>query len=173
MTAEEFLSRLDGVRSRGSGRWSARCPAHPDRNPSLSVREVGTRILLKCFSGCETSEIVAALGLRVSDLFFDDARNPRGYRPQPRPPRLDRIARAFTNDLAALDRRIRAEQILDVAKDIVLSALNDDELDLALTHIGKAYRDFEQAELLEHVADRLREKDFNERKSHERSIDAA
>jgi putative DNA primase/helicase len=32
-----LLGRLEGVRRAGAGSWMARCPAHPDRNPSLSV----------------------------------------------------------------------------------------------------------------------------------------
>jgi 5S rRNA maturation endonuclease (ribonuclease M5) len=53
----------------------ARCPAHNDRNPSLSVCEEGGRILLHCHAGCETSDIVRALGLSTSDLFLDSKLN--------------------------------------------------------------------------------------------------
>lgn len=68
--ADRLLSRLEGVRSRGPGSWIARCPAHPDRSPSLSIRETsdGT-VLLKCFSGCGAADIVAAVGLSLGDLF--------------------------------------------------------------------------------------------------------
>ena len=37
--AENVLSRLDKVRQRQPGQWSARCPAHIDKSPSLSIRE--------------------------------------------------------------------------------------------------------------------------------------
>ena len=52
MTTEQFLERLDGVKQSGKG-WKAFCPAHEDRNASLSVAE-GTngRILCNCFAGC-------------------------------------------------------------------------------------------------------------------------
>jgi len=48
----------------------ARCPAHDDRSPSLSIRETndGT-ILLKCFAGCGAADVVAAVGLTLADLF--------------------------------------------------------------------------------------------------------
>jgi hypothetical protein len=36
VTIEEFLTRLQGVKQGGSG-WTARCPAHEDREASLSV----------------------------------------------------------------------------------------------------------------------------------------
>lgn len=70
MSAETILSRLDKVRQRGPGQWSARCPAHDDKGPSLSVKELPDgRILLKCFAQCETDAVVAALGLSFRDLF--------------------------------------------------------------------------------------------------------
>lgn len=50
--------------------WTARCPAHDDRNPSLSVSE-GTdgRVLLHCFAGCSTDAVCSALGMKTVDLF--------------------------------------------------------------------------------------------------------
>jgi len=69
MSATVLLDRLDGVKQTGSGRWVARCPAHEDRSPSLSIREVEDRVLLHDFGGCETSAVLAALGLSLSDLF--------------------------------------------------------------------------------------------------------
>jgi hypothetical protein len=70
VNVHDFLSRLEKVRQTGPKSWLACCPAHDDRNPSLSI---GTgdddRILLKCFPGCYPTEIVAAVGLELSDLF--------------------------------------------------------------------------------------------------------
>jgi 5S rRNA maturation endonuclease (ribonuclease M5) len=64
-----ILDRLDKVR-RGSGGWIARCPAHDDRNPSLSVAEGGDgRVLLNCHAGCTAQAIVQALGLTEAELF--------------------------------------------------------------------------------------------------------
>jgi len=76
MTAQEFISRLRGVRKTGAG-WQARCPAHEDENPSLSVSERGGKILLRCHAGCETAAIVDALGLKMADLFT--AAKPKGH----------------------------------------------------------------------------------------------
>lgn len=51
-------------------RWSARCPAHDDRTPSLSVSNGNDgRVLLRCWAGCETLAVLRALGLSWSDLF--------------------------------------------------------------------------------------------------------
>ena len=71
MTLEEFLPRLDAVRPRGNGRHAARCPAHADKNPSLSVSEGEKGILLRCWSGCTAAEICRSLGIEQRDLFFD------------------------------------------------------------------------------------------------------
>ena len=70
MTAEALLSRLDGVRKHGPGRWSARCPAHDDKSPSLSIRETPEgKVLLHCHAECAVADVVAAVGLDLSDLF--------------------------------------------------------------------------------------------------------
>jgi len=66
---QDFLARLDGVKQSGSG-YIAHCPHHEDKQQSLGINE-GTdgRILLNCFAGCETRDIVAAMGLQMKDLF--------------------------------------------------------------------------------------------------------
>jgi hypothetical protein len=70
MSADNFLSRLERVRKTGPGRWLARCPAHDDKGPSLSIRETEDgRTLLNCFAGCSAHEVITAAGLTLSDLF--------------------------------------------------------------------------------------------------------
>lgn len=66
---------LTALRSKGydpkpSGEgWSCRCPAHEDRSPSLSI---GTgadgHALVKCHAGCQTADVLAAIGLTTRDL---------------------------------------------------------------------------------------------------------
>jgi hypothetical protein len=71
MRAEEFLSRLNGVKKTRGG-WLGLCPAHDDRNPSLSVKEAAAgRLLLNCFADCDTESVLDALGLSLADLFGD------------------------------------------------------------------------------------------------------
>lgn len=73
---DRVLERLESVRER-SGGYVALCPAHDDREPSLSVAEGGDRhVLLKCFAGCTAQEVTEAMGLKMSDLF--EQRNGRG-----------------------------------------------------------------------------------------------
>jgi len=56
------LSRLGGVRTY-AGYYTAHCPAHNDRNASLSVRESEAgKLLFKCFAGCDYRSIIDALG---------------------------------------------------------------------------------------------------------------
>src|SRR5229473_1550446 len=56
----EIAKRLQG-RRKLSG-WIARCPAHDDRNPSLSLNEAPDgKILVKCHAGCDQAAVVAAL----------------------------------------------------------------------------------------------------------------
>lgn len=64
-----LLDRLSGVRPTGTGRWLARCPAHEDRSPSLSIRDVGDRVLVHCFAGCAVDAVLSAVGLTLSDLY--------------------------------------------------------------------------------------------------------
>ena len=172
MTINALLGQLDNVRQRGAGKWSALCPAHPDKTPSLSISEGEKGVLIKCWAGCYLSEICSALGILQRDLFYD-ADLPRGQRPVPGPSRITRVALAFRFELAAFDRRVRANKILEHAKGLNVSSVTETDLDCALRHVGQAYRDRERAELLEAVADTLRERAFTERSSHERTTRAA
>jgi hypothetical protein len=87
MNAAALVDRLHGVRQTGPDRWLARCSAHDDARASLSVRELDDgRLLLHCFAGCSVDEIVAALGMDLSDLFPDrvtDHHSPGVRRPFP------------------------------------------------------------------------------------------
>ena len=62
------LSRLKGVRPNGTGHM-ALCPAHDDRNPSLSISPGnGSGLLIKCFAGCDTEAVLKAVGLDWQDI---------------------------------------------------------------------------------------------------------
>ena len=67
--AENLIQRLEKVRGR-NGSWTARCPAHADKGPSLAVRETPDgRVLVHCFAGCETESVLGAVGMDMTDLF--------------------------------------------------------------------------------------------------------
>jgi putative DNA primase/helicase len=60
MNAAEIARHLRG-RKMPSG-WIARCPAHEDRNPSLSLTDgEGGRLLVHCHAGCEQIAVIDAL----------------------------------------------------------------------------------------------------------------
>ena len=83
---ELLLSRLQKVKGR-NGSWTACCPAHNDKGPSLAIREADDgRILLHCFAGCETLSVVQAVGMDMTDLFPPD--NKRRDYPVEGKPRL-------------------------------------------------------------------------------------
>src|SRR5436190_16462574 len=59
-TAAE-LARALGGRQTGST-WMARCPAHDDSTPSLSICDgVGGKPLVFCFAGCTWERVITAL----------------------------------------------------------------------------------------------------------------
>lgn len=70
MGLENLLTRLAGVKARGEGRWIARCPAHADKSPSLTIRDLGDgRILVHCFAECAALDVLQAVGLDFADVF--------------------------------------------------------------------------------------------------------
>lgn len=67
---EALLQHLEGARNVGPGRWTAKCPAHEDKRPSLSIAEgADGRVLVHCFGGCDLHSILRAVGLEAKDLF--------------------------------------------------------------------------------------------------------
>jgi hypothetical protein len=79
-----LLDRLQGVRAAGPGRWTSRCPAHPDKSPSLSIRELadGT-VLLHDFGGCGAAEVLDAVGLEFGALFAEPLERRLAHAPMP------------------------------------------------------------------------------------------
>ena len=71
MTAETIAKALGG-RKAGGG-WMARCPAHDDRTPSLSIRDADDgKVLVRCHAGCDQASVIAAL--RARGLWAENGR---------------------------------------------------------------------------------------------------
>lgn len=71
---EQILQRLEKVRKSGDG-YLACCPVHDDRSPSMTIKDVGDKILMYCFScGAKGDEIIKALGLPTSVIFKDEGK---------------------------------------------------------------------------------------------------
>jgi hypothetical protein len=65
-----LLTRLQGVQER-DGNYIARCPAHDDQSPSLSVAVKRGRALVHCHAGCSQKDVLRALkalGVTKRDL---------------------------------------------------------------------------------------------------------
>ena len=83
MTAELILSRCDKVRETGDGKYIACCPAHEDRSPSLAIKdEADGRVLLHCFAGCGTEDVLNAIGLTFSDVMPERVEPNHSYKPK-------------------------------------------------------------------------------------------
>lgn len=76
MTLPEFVALFPDAKV-GSGGFIARCPAHDDSTPSLSISAGDKGVLVYCHAGCSPEEICAAKGIKEADLFYDvkQARN--------------------------------------------------------------------------------------------------
>ena len=82
MSFEALLDRLDGVKPTGPGRFMARCPAHADKSPSLGVKDCGDGFtVVNCLAGCETEDVLSAVGLSFSDLYPERIGPDHSYKP--------------------------------------------------------------------------------------------
>jgi putative DNA primase/helicase len=60
MTAESIARALGGRRAGAT--WMARCPAHEDRAPSLSISSGRDgKVLVRCHAGCDQHDVIAIL----------------------------------------------------------------------------------------------------------------
>ncbi|UQA94945.1 phage/plasmid primase, P4 family [Streptomyces halobius] len=65
----QFLARFPEVVEE-RGEYGVPCPVHDDQRPSLFFRlKEDGRLLMRCWAGCSRDAILAALGMRASDLF--------------------------------------------------------------------------------------------------------
>ena len=61
----EILAMALGGRKSGSGGWMARCPAHDDDEPSLSIKDARNgKALVYCHAGCSQHRVISALKVR-------------------------------------------------------------------------------------------------------------
>ena len=112
------LDALNGTRENGSG-WEAKCPAHDDNTPSLSVgTNAAEAVLLNCHAGCSTEAILDAAGLEWSDLFPDDPSSSGGAtrRPAPRPQPPQEPAEPDAEGIAREDVKAWCSALLDGEK---------------------------------------------------------
>ena len=136
MSAEKLLSRLEKVKETRPGRWLACCPAHEDKSPSLSIRELEDgRVLVHDFAGCEVGAVLDALGLKMTDLFPEEIQ-----RREFKPVRLDRLS--AREALALLDRESHVVALIasDFLNRQTLDSQTWQRLAKAVSRIGKIAR---------------------------------
>ena len=71
MTYDEVLSRFKVKRSYRD-KAQCICPSHNDKEASLTISKGGKGTVVHCHAGCETADILGAVGLSLKDLFDDD-----------------------------------------------------------------------------------------------------
>ena len=161
MQVEEVLNRLERVRQSGN-RYVARCPAHDDHSPSLSIGEGEHGLLVKCWAGCSLKAITMALGIEVRDLFYKAPPTLRAQkRRQDRPWRFDWRRTAFEFQFYADGLWLRAQSVLEAAKGLKTDEWTDEDFDIAINAVARAYADLEWADVLEGVAFKLRVRGLN------------
>lgn len=100
---DKILPLLEKAKKNDKG-WTSRCPAHEDKQNSLSFRETddGT-MLVKCFKGCETKDVLGAVNLKMRDLF-----------PQKKQPPKKPKAQSLTLAELAADKKLSEEFLREV-----------------------------------------------------------
>jgi hypothetical protein len=119
----------------GERRWTALCPAHNDRRPSLGVREADDgRVLLYCRAGCETSAILDSIGATWTDLFL-----PRSRIDPPAGRRREHLVHP-ADALSLLSHEVSIVVLLsgDLAKGVPISEADRARLIVAAGRIAKA-----------------------------------
>ncbi len=102
---DRILALLEGGRPNGQSHM-ALCPAHEDRQPSLSIGEgADGKALLKCHAGCTVTDVLDAIGLSKTDLFSEGG---RGAPLQPEPVATDQPA-GLTAEQYATEKRLPIE----------------------------------------------------------------
>lgn len=129
-----LLPRLNRVKATSGDSWLASCPGplheNGDKHPSLSIKQTadGT-VLMHCYAGCQTSEVLSAIGLTVGDLF------PASNKPQA--PLNSRQRKRYGQALAALRALELETMIICVAAERVLAGDPIDREEMNRTLIAR------------------------------------
>ncbi|MBK60362.1 MAG: hypothetical protein CML01_16450 [Pseudomonas sp.] len=130
-----LLERLKGVKKNGE-RYAALCPAHRDNSPSLSLsRGRDGRALVHCYAGCETRDVLAAVGFELRDMFFDNLS-------------LEQRQQYRRN---RLETELKFERLIIEAAKSKPEELNDEDISrlaLAQERIGQLDRELDEIETL-------------------------
>lgn len=132
MKVDLFLSHLEKVRKTTRESWIACCPAHADKSPSMTVRELDDgRVLVHCFAGCSVEEILTSVGLTFDALFPEKL--VENAKPLRRP-----FPAADVLEAVASEALIVAVASSNIRNGIVLTEQDHDRLWTAVTRIEQA-----------------------------------
>jgi hypothetical protein len=138
MDIEELLQRLDKVKKTGPNKWQARCPAHPDKTPSMSIKlgDDGQTILLHDFGGCSISDICGSIGIELTELF--PPRENDGWKPQEKPVKIGTLKFGAIDALRCLASEANILLLLacDMAEGRVLSPEEIDRLTTSVSRLA-------------------------------------
>ena len=133
MDINEILSKFERVYKSGSDQWQCLCPVHDDKSPSVGIKYTKDgRILIHCFSGCPTNEILDAVGIRFDDLFPDKLEN--NYKSLKRAFNPYAVLTTLSNEVL-----LCAIAALDLSKGKKLDNTDTERLILAYHRIKEAY----------------------------------
>ena len=69
MDSQKIANLLEAKKTKPNS-WIARCPAHDDHKPSLTITATRDRTLVHCWAGCRFTDIVSSAGLKPRDMFL-------------------------------------------------------------------------------------------------------
>ena len=123
---EKLLPRLEKVRQTAPAKWMACCPAHDDRSPSLSIRELSDgQLLVNCLAGCGGADVVRAVGLGFHDLYPENPQITKGCAPKFNAREVLEISKQETLVAAVgLDRLLAGEALTDEDIDHMRTSLH-------------------------------------------------
>ena len=68
MTLQEVLTHFKVERQNSNNAYQCKCPVHKDKKASLTITGKNGKVLIHCHAGCETKDILDAVGLTFADL---------------------------------------------------------------------------------------------------------
>jgi hypothetical protein len=107
---------------------------------------------MHCFAGCTIKDICHAIGCHLSDLFPAKPagmRNGKPLQPVRSAVHLQDIAWRFKFHADSL--WLRAQEVLNLAKDLDITEWSNEGLDMAMQAVIKAHDDIARADFLEEV----------------------
>lgn len=115
MSGPSLTLVLAAIEASGKRHWhrgnhiQAQCPAHEDREPSLSIDWKAGRVLVCCQGACSTRDVLAALNLSFADLFDEPRPDAHGWVPRPRrpppPDPMERLKKVFGKSVRMINAK--------------------------------------------------------------------